>query len=471
METAAAAPTLQEGSRHEVEEVGVPKRRGKPLSNSSRNAILQSLLSHSKNGALEFGAIARVAKHFEVTRQTVSNIWKRGKESVQQEGGVMVVDNRRKGRCGRKKKDYAELIAKIPAIPLSNRTCFRSTSMSTGIPIGSLHRVISKGGQGVRRLSSAVKPVLTEQNKKERIEYALKNIDFDRGLFKPMMDVVHVDEKWFYMKKVNRTYFLADGEEEPHRTCKSKRFIEKVMFLAAVARPRCDTARNCRFDGKIGIWPMTHMIQAQRSSRNRPAGTMVMKPLPNITKEVYRQFICEKVIPAINEKWPRCHRSVPIKIQQDNAKPHLIREDDPLLVAAIAATGMHISLLNQPPNSPDMNVLDLGYFNAIQSLQHRTDTTSIPALVKAVEDSFAELDYAKLNKVFLTLQKCLESIILCGGGNNYKMPHVHKDQLARQGQLPVSIEVTDELRQRIQLLEADAVPGEDVVAAQENNMI
>ncbi|KAG7347263.1 hypothetical protein IV203_030630 [Nitzschia inconspicua] len=64
-----------------------------------------------------------------------------------------------------------------------------------------------------------------------------------------------------------------------------------------------------------------------------------------------------------------------------------------LLQQPIAATGMHISLVNQPPNSPDTNALDLGYFNATQILQHRRDTTSIPVLVKAVEDSFAELDY------------------------------------------------------------------------------
>jgi hypothetical protein len=49
---------------------------------------------------------------------------------------------------------------------------------------------------------------------------------------------------------------------------------------------------------------------------------------------------------------------------------------------------MNITLVNQPPNSPNTNVLDLGYFNAIQSLQHRKHTNTVPELVKAVEDSF-----------------------------------------------------------------------------------
>ncbi len=33
---------------------------------------------------------------------------------------------------------------------------------------------------------------------------------------------------------------MADDEASPHREGKSKRFIQKVMFLAAVARPRYD---------------------------------------------------------------------------------------------------------------------------------------------------------------------------------------------------------------------------------------
>ncbi len=316
-----------------------------------------------------------------------------------------------------------------------------------------LHKIV-KNKNGVRRHSSAVKPVLTAPNKKMRIEYAISNINLDRRLFDPMMDVVHVDEKWFYMKQLKKTYFLVDGEEEPHRTAKSKRFIGKVMFLAAVARPRYDTARNRAFDGKIGIWPFTFFKEAERSSRNRPAGTMEEKPIESINKEVYRDFIASKVIPAIDEKWPQCHRSMSIKIQQDNAKPHKITMADPVLVEAMDGLNINIDLVNQPPNSPDMNVLDLGFFNAIQTLQRRKPTNTIPELVKAVKDSFDELDKVTLNKVFLTHQQCLEQTILADGGNDYKLPHMGKDRLARQGLLPVSIGVSDELHEKIESIQA-----------------
>ena len=73
--------------------------------------------------------------------------------------------------------------------------------------------------------------------------------------------------------------------------------------------------------------------------------------------------------------------------------------------------------------------------------------------MKAVEDSFIELDRHTLNKVFLTHQKVLEQILLCDGGNNYKLPHMGKERLLRQGQLPVSIAVTDELQAKIEQLQ------------------
>ncbi len=54
--------------------------------------------------------------------------------------------------------------------------------------------------------------------------------------FIDMFDYVHIDEKWFYLTKGLEKYYLLPDEAEPVRSCKSKRFITKVMFLAVVAR-------------------------------------------------------------------------------------------------------------------------------------------------------------------------------------------------------------------------------------------
>ncbi len=68
------------------------------------------------------------------------------------------------------------------------------------------------------------------------------------------------------MSEKTSTFYLAKDEPEPLRASKSSKFIPKVMFLAAVARPRFDEDGDCIFDGKLGIWPFTQKVQAQRDS-------------------------------------------------------------------------------------------------------------------------------------------------------------------------------------------------------------
>ena len=65
--------------------------------------------------------------------------------------------------------------------------------------------------------------------------------------------MAHIDEKRFYLTEEKGRYYLEKDENEPQRQVKSKRFVAKVIFLAAVARPRYDTHNNEWFDSKIGI--------------------------------------------------------------------------------------------------------------------------------------------------------------------------------------------------------------------------
>src|SRR5690349_1607478 len=119
------------------------------------------------------------------------------------------------------------------------------------------------------------------------------------------------------------------------------------------------------FPGKAGIWPFVTKEPAKRNSKNRKAGELVTKPVI-VTKEIYSEMLISNVLPAIRDQWPRCSAKRPIFIQQDNAKPHL-SVNDPRFIEAASADGFDIRLRCQPPNSSDMNVLDLGFFNAIQA--------------------------------------------------------------------------------------------------------
>ena len=94
--------------------------------------------------------------------------------------------------------------------------------------------------------------------------------------------------------------------------------------------------------------------------KNRPKGTLVWKN-KTVTKEVYQDLLISKLLPAIMEKWMRRDRlSRKIFIQQDGAKIH-ISEDDKVFKEALLEKGINGKLYMQAANSPDINLLDLGF--------------------------------------------------------------------------------------------------------------
>lgn len=124
----------------------------------------------------------------------------------------------------------------------------------------------------------------------------------DAPKFLDMFNVIHIDEKWFYItKKIEKLYLVA-GERDPERACKSKFFFKKIMFLAAMAQPRFDSDGNETFSGKIGIFPFVTAQPAKRSSANRSAWTLETKPITSVGRDLSRSYLIHKVLPTILEK-------------------------------------------------------------------------------------------------------------------------------------------------------------------------
>ena len=55
-----------------------------------------------------------------------------------------------------------------------------------------------------------------------------------------------------------------------------------------------------------------------------------------------------------------------IWLQQDGTKSHIL-DDDEEFKEAVDDIGLNLTVYTQLPNSPDTNILDLGFFRAIQS--------------------------------------------------------------------------------------------------------
>ncbi|VFR00938.1 unnamed protein product [Cuscuta campestris] len=311
----------------------------------------------------------------------------------------------------------------------------------------------------LRSHSNAIKPYLSDANKISRLRFCLDQVDpYTMPMhprFKTFENVLHIDEKWFFMSKTSQKFYLLPDELDPYRACKSKRFIAKVMFLCVVGRPLFGENQEVLWDGKIGIFSFTENLRAKRKSKNRPKGVMEVKPITSVTKEVTKDMLINTVIPAIHEKWPT-QMSKDIHIQQDNARPHIQGVDCDFMAAA-NRNGFHITLNNQPPNSPDLNVLDLGFFRAIQSLKDQCAPTTVVELIEAVEGAYNALSPECLNKVWLSYQQVMTKVMEHEGNNNYKLPHMGKDRLAREGNLPKCLNIDQALIEKAATLVGDQI--------------
>lgn len=382
-----------------------------------------------ENGKLRHGAVNKAAEKYCVSRRTVTRHFKRISERPEGVSVFEAVKNKR-SNSGRPGISSEEIFSRMKGVPMYRRSTVRSSAYASGIAKSSLHRALKR--KQLVRYRSNVKPELTDKNRLERMRFCLSHIQENRPTlpFKDMNDIIHVDEKWFFLTKVKRTYYLTPQEPKPHRFTKSKRYIPKIMFLSAVCRPRYDHQNKKLFDGKFGIWPIVHQVEAKRNSRNRPKGTMETKPL-SVTAEVYEKYFLEYVLPAIRAKWPG-RRSRPIFIQQDNARPHSAAAVRAINLAGKSG-GWNITMRNQPPNSPDLNVLDLGIFNTIQSLQQQKCSRHVDELIQAVQEAYGETSPTSLSDTFITLQSVMREVLSNEGSNNFKIPHLGKSKNRHKG--------------------------------------
>jgi hypothetical protein len=270
-----------------------------------------------------------------------------------------------------------------------------------------------------------------------------------------MHNVVHIDEKWFNLTTVKRAFILARGEKLPYRTTRHKSHIQKVQFLCAIGRPHVVEETGEYFDGKIGMWPVGHWSTYARGGSVNARGSPKWVD-ESIDGPKYCELLMDRVVPAIMEKHPSFHLGKKVKIQQDGAPSHGVLARRPeVFTEAMEELGIGdcIQLITQPAQSPDMNANDLGFFAAIQAAYYRKSPKNPVELLDMVQQCFDEYDSHKLNRIWLTLQSCMNQVIDIRGSNDYKIPHLNKALLEREGRLPEVLPVTAEARTLLEELD------------------
>ncbi|VFQ75508.1 unnamed protein product [Cuscuta campestris] len=167
------------------------------------------------------GAVQSVAAEFNVSRQTISSLWRKAKAQLQV--GVLIdVSSRMAGNVGRKRA--ALDFESITLIPLRRRTTIRSLASSVGISKSTVHNWVKRSI--LRSHTNAIKPTLNDANRRQRLIFCLQQLEEtsipSNPTFKGFKNVLHIDEKWFFMTKTSQRYYLTPDEDELHRTCQSK---------------------------------------------------------------------------------------------------------------------------------------------------------------------------------------------------------------------------------------------------------
>jgi hypothetical protein len=104
-----------------------------------------------------------------------------------------------------------------------------------------------------------------------------------------------------------------------------------------------------------------------------------------------------------------------------------------------------IELVLQPANLPDLNINDLGFFNALQALYYQAAPKNAGEIITMVEAAYNDYPWRKINYLWLTLQSVFNKIVKCNGNNTYSIPHINKEKLDGEDELPIVINACDEV--------------------------
>ena len=265
----------------------------------------------------------------------------------------------------------------------------------------------------------SIQPFLTLQHMNDRLEWCQQreNVDF----FDDNKVYCHIDEKWFYAFRAGRVMYCPPGVEPPEVFALSKSQIPKLMYFGAVAPPNPGKG----FDGKIGLWWVSEKKVARNKSKFHQRGEEY-DVATTMDGKKFVEMCKEKLIPAIKNKlkWANL-----VEVQMDSAGGHKVKTSvDILNDYCKRFRKPTIIFITQPTRSPDLNTLDLGTWNSIQSYvptikyQRNAQSTISDRIHAEVLKAWAEYDGMKLlHKIYNTLSKVYKSVIEVQGGNTYKL--------------------------------------------------
>ncbi len=165
----------------------------------------------------------------------------------------------------------------------------------------------------------------------------------------------------------------------------------------------------------------------------------------SVTANSFRHMMLKEggVFSVIKEKlsW---FDNIDVVIQQDNAPPHKGGNNlEVLNTAGQEGGGIKIKVIQQPARSPDLNKLDLAFFNSLNKivLSYKYRQGNLAQLIENVQTAFTDYDSKKLTSVNGLLYSIYREVLVNNGSIHYKVPHTHVRYRMRHDEDPADLSV------------------------------
>ena len=250
---------------------------------------------------------------------------------------------------------------------------------------------------------------------------------------------------------------LPEGYRPPKKATKSRRYTPKIMLSVALSRPEKKDGKGF-YGGKIALIRCTKDVVAQRSSKNHKRGS-IYKQDASLNSKMFQKQLTRTIFPSIktdesllqkSERFakqlkltdpfyslPQGCKWADLSVQTENAPPHckkskrlypMIKKAGGRNVVGGVYFGPKVRLQFQPRDSPDLNILDLGFFANFWTKIHKILKTkdNVPTVddvwdaAKVAWDNITPVD---IEVLFRTLKSRMKQVIECNGRNDMTIPH------------------------------------------------
>ena len=314
-------------------------------------------------------------------------------------------------------------------------------------------------GMGTRRMVSWIKLCLMQEQRLARLRWIMSHTQKDsrKWGFVGFANTIHIDEKRFYViKDAQKIWLLPEDRDPSAPKAQSRAFLKKVMFLAAVGWPISgQTGHNfvdsLVFDPLLGRALRVDLARIELPERHE-------LNLVSADGNVWRDMMVEQVFPSIRDAYKHLKKQVVIQI--DGAKPYIESSIHASIKVECSKQVYNITLEQQPAQSLDFNVLELGILHSLQvQASQIKESRNLQEVINAVAMAFYNHDSNTLERMWQALFHVSDTTLCHNMDNDFPVPHTGTGAVQIRRDLPCTWNVNAQFLNKVRICLGTAQRG------------